>query len=117
MKVITIRPSRKYRPSLVGIGTGTVIPSRSRCRNSSVSQPRSASLRPPSRATPSCPLTRKLQTSLTPPPVSRSTRATSLLHWLSASHPTHTIFAEPRDYARAELESRVQPALGGVRLV
>ena len=34
-------------PSSVGIGTGTAIPSLSRCRKSSVSQQRSASLRLP----------------------------------------------------------------------
>ncbi len=40
--VITTRPSANSRPSVVGIGTGTVRPSRSRCWRSSVSHARSA---------------------------------------------------------------------------
>src|ERR1019366_5569422 len=95
---MTTRPSANSRPSVVGIGTGTGSPSRSRCWRSSVSHARSASLRPPRRPTARCRLTRTLHTSLatplaTPPP-SGSMRATSSPHWSSVSHPTGHIFAE-----------------------
>jgi len=87
---MTTRPSAKSRPSAVGIGTGTVIPSRSRYRSSSVSHARSAWLRWPRRPTASCPLTRTLHTSFATPVWNRSMRATSSPHWSSASHPIST---------------------------
>src|SRR5205823_9938389 len=92
---MTTRPSANSRPSVVGIGTGTVSPARSRCRSSSVSHARSASLLVPSRPTATCPLTRTLHTWLMPtPPVSGSIRVTSAPHCPSASHPTGHIFAK-----------------------
>jgi hypothetical protein len=72
--VITTRPSANSRPSIVGIGTGTLSPARSRCWRSSVSHVRSSSLLLPRRPTASCPLMRTLHTSLATPPVSGSMR-------------------------------------------
>ena len=114
--VITTSPSAKCRPSVVGSGTGTVSPSRSRCRNSSVSHARSASLRLPSRPTASCPLTRTLHTSLTPtPPVSGSMRATSSPHWSSASQPTATSSRRVMKRATAMRHARVCSRLNAAR--
>ena len=87
-KVITTRPLANRRPSVVGIGTGTARPSRSRCWRSSVSQARSASLLAPRRPTASRPLTRTRHTSLATPPASGSMRTTSSPHCRSAAHPT-----------------------------
>ena len=94
--VITTRPSANSRPSVVGIGTGTVRPSRSRCWRSSVSHARSASFLAPRRPTARCPWTRTLHTSLATPPASGSMRATSSPHCPSAFHPTGDIFAKFR---------------------
>ncbi|MGF6229380.1 hypothetical protein QFZ27_003335 [Inquilinus ginsengisoli] len=93
--VITTRPSANSRPSVVGIGTGTVSPARSRCWRSSVSHARSASLLAPRRPTARCPWIRTLHTSLATPPASGSRRATSAPHCPSASHPTGDIFDQP----------------------
>lgn len=76
---------------MVGIGTGTTRPSRSRCWRSSVSQARSASLLAPRRPTASWPRMRKLHTSLATPPLSGAMRAASSPHRASASHPTGEI--------------------------
>src|SRR5215510_5376533 len=78
----------------VGIGTGTVRPSRSRCWRSSVSHARSASLLAPRRPTARCPRTRTLRRSLATPPESGSMRAASSPHCPSAFHPTGDIFRD-----------------------
>src|SRR6201995_5429998 len=88
---MTIRPLVNSRPSVVGIGTGTVRPSRSRYWRSSVSHARSTSLLAPRRPTARRPLTRTLHTSLATPPASGSIRATSSPQCASASHPTGDI--------------------------
>ena len=86
-------PSANNRPSVVGIGSGTVRPSRSRSWSSPVSHARSESLRAPRRPTARCPLTRTLHTSLATPQVSGSMRATSSPHCSSTSH--HTGISSP----------------------
>ena len=88
---ITTIPSANSRPFVVGIGTGTVRPSKSRCTRSSVSHARSALLRTPRRATATIPLMWTDHTSLATPPASGSMRATSSPHCVSASHPTGSI--------------------------
>lgn len=104
MYSITTRPSAKSRPSVVGIGTGTASPARSRCSSRSASHSRSASFRCPSRATASLPPTRTLQTSLDVPPVSRLMRTASSPHRLSASQAKAALLATA---ARSEKRSRV----------
>jgi hypothetical protein len=77
----------RFALHVVGIGTGTVNPSRLRCLRSSVSHARSASLLAPRRPTARGPWRRTLHTSLATPPESGSMRAASSPQFVRASHP------------------------------
>lgn len=86
-KYFTItRPSTNRPPSMIRIGTGTLMPPRSRGWSSSIFHATPASLPKPRRPTAICPLTRTRHTSSAAPPANRSIRHVFLTE---RAHPNH----------------------------